>query len=375
MDPSTASPAVVLAGQIQDLSSQVHQLSGRIYAQEVSTHEPKVSLPDRFCGDRKSFVNFRESCKLYFRLRPRSSGGEQQRVGWIISLLQGDPQSWAFSLASTDPALSSVDAFFSALGLIYDDPDRQASAETNMRNLRQGSETAEAYCSQFRRWAIDSGWNDVALRSQFRLGLSEQVKDGLINHPSATSLGGLMELAIRIDRRHRERQQEKKALLTTPFAADPVPQVLPEEPMQLGGLRLSREERSRRIRAGLCIYCAEKGHLLARCPRIPGRREVLVNTKGVHLGVHLVTSGNSLLIPAVLSSGGTSMAIKAFIDSGAAANFLDISVARSLGVVPVPLPTPIVLRGVDGQQLSSGHVLGKTPPIRLQVGSVHCEEI
>ncbi|KAM5151887.1 26S proteasome non-ATPase regulatory subunit 14 [Mantella aurantiaca] len=52
-------------------------------------------------------------------LRPRSSGTEAQRVRIVITLLQGDPQSWAFNLESAYLALLSVDAFFKALGLLY----------------------------------------------------------------------------------------------------------------------------------------------------------------------------------------------------------------------------------------------------------------
>lgn len=96
---------------------------------------------------------------------------------------------------------------------------------------------------------------------------------------------------------------------------------------------------------------------------------------GIHLGIHIVSSGDSLLFTVVIHVGQKYLALKAFVDSGAAGNFLDLSAARSLGMSTVLLEVPIVMRGLDGQPLSTGLIQYKTPPIRLQVGSIHQEEI
>ncbi|KAM9312238.1 olfactory receptor 10A7-like [Gastrophryne carolinensis] len=82
---------------------------------------------------------------------------QQQRVGLIISLLQGDPQSWAFSLLPQDPARQSVEVFFSAMEILYNDPDRGATADAKLRTLRQGRRQAEEYCSEFvgGLWILD----------------------------------------------------------------------------------------------------------------------------------------------------------------------------------------------------------------------------
>lgn len=41
--------------------------------------------------------------------------------------------------------------------------------------------------------------------SQFRLGLSEQIKNSLLQYPVPDSLDKLMELSVRIDMRFKER--------------------------------------------------------------------------------------------------------------------------------------------------------------------------
>lgn len=265
-----------LSHQVQEMATELTKVqSPSITIATKTPSEPKIPLPDRFSGDRKGFCNFKNSCKLYFKLRPSSSGPETQRVQIIISLLQGDPQAWAFNLEPNHPALLTVDAFFEALGLLYDDPDRAATAESTLRNLKQGTTTAEMYCSEFRRWAPESGWNDAALRSQFRMGLSDAIKDALVNFSYPASLEEAMSLAIRIDRRQRERRREQ-----TTAVANYIPPLPPdystssakseEEPMQLGSTRLSAQEHMRRRNMGLCLYCGLKGHMLRSCPTRPG---------------------------------------------------------------------------------------------------------
>lgn len=284
---SSASDAIhALIAQVSTLGQAVQHLTAKIQEQEeaiaslrpspqVSAAQPvgpaasdvKINLPDRFSGDRSQFAIFRDSCKLYFELRPASSGNEKQRVGIIISLLQGDPQAWALSLPSSDPARLSVDAFFKALGLLYDDPNIIATAEYKLRALRQGRRSTEEYCAEFRRWAVHCQWNDPALRCQFRVGLSDAVKDALVQFPAADSLEGLMCLAINLDRRLKERRAEKDSLVSPSSASVTREVPADDEPMQLGSFRLTPQEKQRRRTQGLCLYCGGKGHKAAGCPR------------------------------------------------------------------------------------------------------------
>ena len=68
---------------------------------------------------------------LYFKLKPHSSGSKVLRVNLIITWFKWNTQSWA----TDDPVRGSVEAFFKALGLLYDDPDRAYSAAANLRSL------------------------------------------------------------------------------------------------------------------------------------------------------------------------------------------------------------------------------------------------
>ena len=62
---------------------------------------------------------------------------------------------------------------------------------------------------------------------------------------------------------------------------NPAPARLPEEPMELGRLRLSREERSRRLQRGLCMYCGSSGHQVQHCPDLQGKDSTRQGTQGL----------------------------------------------------------------------------------------------
>lgn len=75
--------------------------------------EPKVPTPERFFGNRHKFRAFRNSCELFFALQPRTFSVEATKVGYVISLLSGDPQTWAHRLLEQkDISLTTLSTFF-----------------------------------------------------------------------------------------------------------------------------------------------------------------------------------------------------------------------------------------------------------------------
>lgn len=374
-------PFRVLTDQMSNMAQMIQDLAERLQHQEQlrsvpaavpsmpnPNSEPHVKLPDRFLGDRKTFRSFKESCKLYFRLRPHSSGSEQQRVGIIISLLQGDPQEWAFSLPSDSPCLSSVEAFFQALGLLYEETDVAAVAENQLRSLRQGNRPVEDYCAEFRKWCVSSEWNDPALRSQFKVGLSDHLKDLLVSYPSPDTLDSTMTLAIRLDRRFRERQRERRTapqVVVSPDAPTqrPPPAEVLEEPMLLG-----LTMRDQRRLKGACFYCGEMDHWLQQCPRLPASKKSLPRNK-----VSPRVVRKKFLLPITISHNLCKGSGEAFVDSGSASNFIDFDFAQAVGIPTIPLKDVIQIIALDSTPLGNGRVEFCTPEVTLTVGVSHSE--
>ena len=57
--------------------------------------------------------------------------------------------------------------------MAFGDPDRKATAQWQLRHLRQGGMTADAYIVAFEEHQYLMGFNDEALMHIFREGLNE----------------------------------------------------------------------------------------------------------------------------------------------------------------------------------------------------------
>ncbi|CAJ0938188.1 unnamed protein product, partial [Ranitomeya imitator] len=249
---------------IKSLSSCVDLLTARVqniqdFVAQNSMLEPRIPIPDLFSGDRAKFLSFKNNCKLFLALKPRSSGDPVQQVKIIISLLRGDPQDWAFSLAPGDPALCNIDAFFpGGLGLLYDEPNSVDQAEKNLLALCQGQDEIEIYCQKFRKWSALTQWNECALAAIFRKGLSEALKEVMVGFPMPAGLNESISLAIQIGRRLRERKSVHHLAVLSEHKP---------EPMQCDRTLTRAERQEHRCQNGLCFYCGDSTHAISDCPK------------------------------------------------------------------------------------------------------------
>lgn len=150
--------------------------------------------------------------------------------------------------------------------------DRSVYGEEAARllsTLRQGGRSVADFSIEFRTLATTCGWNEPALLSRFLEGLSAQVKDEVLARDVPNRLDALIELAIRIEKRfelrRRARGMESSLLASTTSTIIPAVEV-DTEPMQLGNIRISPQERERRIVNRLCLYCASAAHFVSTCP-------------------------------------------------------------------------------------------------------------
>ncbi|CAJ0935560.1 unnamed protein product [Ranitomeya imitator] len=328
-----------VAMDIKGLSSCVDQLSARVQKiqdtiDQKSMLEPRIPIPDLFFGDRIKFLSFKNNCKLFLALKPRSSGDPVQQVRIVISFLRGDPQDWAFSLASGDPALSNIDAFFLALGLLYDEPNSVDQAEKNLLALCQAQDEIEVYCQKFRKWSVLTQWNESALAAIFRKGLSEALKDVMVGFPMPAGLNESMSLAIQIGRRLRERKSVHHLAV--------LPELKPE-PMQCDRTLTRVERQEHRRLNGLCFYCGDSTHAISDCPK---------RTKRFARSATIGTVQSKFLLSVTLICSLSSYSVMAFLDSSTALNLMDLEYAKRCGFFLEPLQCPIPLRGIDATPLA-----------------------
>ncbi|CAJ0946888.1 unnamed protein product [Ranitomeya imitator] len=277
---------------------------------------------------------FKNNCKLFLSLKSRSSGDPAQQVKIVISFLRGDPQNWAFALAPGDPALLNVDAFFLALGLLYEEPNLEIQAEKALLALSQGQDEAEIYCQKFRKWSVLTQWNECALAAKFRDGLSEAIKDVMVGFPAPTGLNESMTMAIQIDRRLRER----KPVHHLAVSSEQAPEI-----MQCDRIQSRSERQNYRRKNGLCFYCGDSAHVISACSK---------RTKKVDKSVAIGTLQSKFILSVTLICSLSSISVDAYVDSGAALSLMDWSFANRCGFSLEPLEVPIPLKGIDSTPLA-----------------------
>ena len=163
---------------------------------------------------------------------------------------------------------------------IFDQSASGQEAAKKLLLLRQGKDRLSDYAISFRTLAAESGWNETALVTTFLHGLSDSLKDCLAATESPKDLESIISQAIRLDNCLRERRRDQtsgqqpsfqsRPTPTTPLWNQPAPMDT-TEPMQIGRAHLSQEEKDRRRREKLCIYCGKSGHFRDFCPDLLGK--------------------------------------------------------------------------------------------------------
>ncbi len=93
-------------------------------------------------------------------------------------------------------------------------------------------------------------------------------------------------------------------------------------PMQIGFTHATSEERERRIRNHLCLYCSQPGYLRASCPTRPSARSSSTVSSN-HCSL------TTLEVSVTLMFHERCIDTRALIDSGAAGNLIDLKFAKS----------------------------------------------
>ncbi len=131
----------------------------------------------------------------------------------MLNLLRGKADQWATALWKGKPwVLDSCESFASEIRRVFDHPVQGQEALS----------VYELYVKGLLQWhldfcvlAVESGWNDKALRGVCVKGLGKELKDELAACDEPENLEGLIALAIRIDHRNRERSSQPRAISVT----------------------------------------------------------------------------------------------------------------------------------------------------------------
>jgi hypothetical protein len=272
---------------ILQLQAAVVDLGGRVDAQRHAA-TTKVPLPKKFDGTRGKLKGFLTSMDLYLRFNKATFVTEQDRVLAAGMNMEGDALEWFQPYMNdylenhgaddtnedTDQIFASYAAFRKKISAIYGEIDEERTAERKLRRLGQKG-SAGKYTAEFRQVTAKLQWEDQPLIAQYYSGLKDRVKDEIARGDRPITLDDMIELAVRIDNRQYERDQEKKgaSIPQTPRRRDPPSKKNDEDAMDIDkietggkGSRISKTELDRRYKQNACLYCGKQGHRRDVCP-------------------------------------------------------------------------------------------------------------
>ena len=173
-----------------------------------------VAKPDKFWGkDPCKLRPFITACIMVFNNKPHKFWSDHQRVSYTASFLSEIALLWwqLNLMAFPEPPIHSDWAkFVSKLNKLFGEPDLAQALERALRSLKiQENQHINKYLIEFSVHAAYTGWNNVALYSEFYWGLAERIKDQLLNLDRPRTLEQLKVDALKCDNCYWERQHEK----------------------------------------------------------------------------------------------------------------------------------------------------------------------
>jgi Retrotransposon gag protein/Zinc knuckle len=178
-------------------------------------------------------------------------------------------RQWAYGILGTigspnqSPYLTNWNALLGEAARLWGPINEPQMARDQLRSIEQ-EKTVSDYHAKFTRWAALTGYNEEALVDAFYKGLKTPIKDMMVNIARPRSVGDTLSVALQFENRILNRAQERRK--------EPGPRGRNIPPRQglradVKAMKLSPEERTKRLKEGLCFRCAQKGHLARTCPQ------------------------------------------------------------------------------------------------------------
>ncbi|KAL0162325.1 hypothetical protein M9458_041721, partial [Cirrhinus mrigala] len=287
---------------------------------------PRLAFPEKFDGTAAKCKGFLLQCSLFVNQQPHLYPTDEGKISFVCSLLTGRALDWATAVWRLDrPTFPSFAAFLQEFKGVFQPSSESSEAGEEIMALHQGRRSAADYALTFRTLAAQSGWNDGPLKLHYRKGLNPDLQLELACRDEDLTLHQYIDLSIRVDNVMRARRTSR---LTPSSPLSAAPLEAPAEPMQLGATKLSLEERERRLRSHLCLYCGQAGHIRANCP-----------------------------------------------DSGAAGNFIDANFVEHNRLPTLSCSPHVSVAALDGRPLGTGQINQTTDDLILHINPSHQETI
>ena len=272
-----------------DLAHAAAPPAGDSSASKGASKHQDMETPKKFSGDKSKYRIFKSQLQNKLVGDKHKFTDEQHKMLFVTSLL--DENAYKMVLPFIDKGvvdLACVDELWDVLDGAYEDPDKAGTAERELENLKQGNREFSVYFADFQRLMAELRWDTPAKRAALYRGMSDDLKDYLMNYEVPSEWPAFTQLLQRLDSRMRQRMAEKKSVpkpsshapARNPPARSPVVPVSERTtsnlnyhgpaPMDLSAAGRDAEKQRvylERRAAGLCTACGNAGHFRQDCPR------------------------------------------------------------------------------------------------------------
>jgi len=336
-----------------------------------------ATLKDGFAGNRKYLKGFLAKINLVFMLYPDRYQEEESKVIYLISRLYGNAMNWAATLIENeDPCLYNYQSFVEKLKAFYGYNDAIFVANQNLRTIKQHNLGGiRGYILEFNKYAGESNWNEEAKIDAFIAGLHNQIAVKILEmFPGPRNLSALQTIASRIDSRIHSNQ-----LFTQNNSRKSFPRNLNNNSKRNSGSSqkyiprgpLSKEEKERRRKENLCLYCGSSTHSLNDCPKRNKRDSGIKNSALMSIPNNTNNSHNEIH-PEKLASEFKiyfEYDTDVLIDSGSFLNLIDRDYCKKYGIPYNNGPDLPKITGIGGKQA----IYGITAPLCVKYKNHLCK--
>lgn len=281
----------------QDLTALMETLVHHI--KEEKPVSAKLSDVDTFEGtDNTKYRPFVSQLTVFFETQPRRFPNAASRINYTGNRLRGQAQDWfarnlghAHLVGTPDHVWPTWPAFLEQLRDLFGRRHEDQEVRRQLDRLAQRGRSVVDYLNEFERLQ-SIAQNSVETQAyMYRRGLDQSIKDMMIFFPYDTyDLAGAKKASLQVWQNAEDAKQEERArasqraqpktnqtVVTTTTQSTTWPQRAPAVPaatidpdaMDISNVNrrgpLSTDERERRMKGGLCLYCGQQGHLLKEC--------------------------------------------------------------------------------------------------------------
>ena len=163
----------------------------------IQEKAPAIKAPDTFDGIRSKLESFLSSVDLYIAFNANLFANYTLRVIFAVSFLRRSAFHWISvylndyqanwitigtchnnAKPATKAIFKDISNFKAVIQAIYGDVSEQATAEREIRRLKQKGSVGN-YTAKFQQYADKTGWDQTALKNTYYIGLKDLIKNKL----------------------------------------------------------------------------------------------------------------------------------------------------------------------------------------------------